>query len=191
MDAQLSFDSVTDGYAVGVAMRLARRRLGLSQRGLAEALGWDRAKVGRWESGLVPEGFEQVVGLLRVLGFGLELTDPHAHGWAAFDDPAEHVADRAGRRFPAHLELCGESAMSTWNWTRHRGEPSPLAAHTSFRRRTQAQVVTEDAAEAMPRPSETADAARAEPGPSQRIDEPRAEPAAAADPQVPSRPAAS
>ena len=72
-----------DGDDIGAAMRLARRRLGLSQRALAEALGWDRSKVGRWEGGVVPEGFDEVVGLLRVLGFGMELTDPDAGRWAA------------------------------------------------------------------------------------------------------------
>ena len=80
-----------DGDDIGAAMRLARRRLGLSQRALAEALGWDRSKVGRWEGGVVPEGFDEVVGLLRVLGFGMELTDPDAGRWADWDDPAEHV----------------------------------------------------------------------------------------------------
>lgn len=138
-----SFRTVTDGHAIGVAMRLARRRLGLSQRELAEALGWDRAKVGRWESGEVPEGFLHVVGVLRVLGFVLELSVLDAE--TPQDQPAEHLADRGHRRFPAHLELCEEYEMSTWNWTRHRGEPSPRAARTSFRRRTQAQVVAAEA----------------------------------------------
>ena len=133
-----------DGEAVGAAMRLARRRLGLSQRALAEALSWDRAKVGRWESGAVPEGFEDVVGVLRLLGFELLLTDPAADRWAELDDPAEHVLDRGDRRFPAHLELCEENTSSTWNWTRHRGEPSPKASWTSFRRRTQVEVVAEE-----------------------------------------------
>ncbi|MEO7269372.1 MAG: helix-turn-helix transcriptional regulator [Knoellia sp.] len=131
------------GDAVGAAMRLARRRLGLSQRALAEALGWDRARVGRWESGVVPEGFEEVAAVLRLLGFHLVLTDPAAPEWADWDDPAEHILDRADRRFPAHLELCAENALSTWNWARHRGQPSPNAAQNSFRRRSQAEVVAE------------------------------------------------
>ncbi|WP_404386815.1 helix-turn-helix domain-containing protein [Knoellia locipacati] len=117
----------------------------MNQRGLAHALGWDRAKVGRWEAGAVPAGFDEVLALLRILGFGVHLTDPHAGSWSAWDGPAEHVVDRAGRRFPAHLELCEEHELSPWNWTRHRGEPSPLASGTSFRRRTQATVVAEEA----------------------------------------------
>lgn len=145
MSAEHSPDAVVDGHAVGVAMRLARRRVGLSQRGLAEALGWDRAKVGRWEAGAVPSGFDEVASLLRVLGFGLALTDPGAPRWTSWDDPAEHIVDRAERRFPAHLELCEEDVSSTWSWTRHRGEPSPLAAFNSFRRRTQARVVADEA----------------------------------------------
>ena len=136
--------SSLDGDGIGDAMRLARRRLGLSQRDLARAVGWDRSKVGRWESGAVPEGFDEVVALLRVLGFGVVLTDPGAARWAAWDEPAEHVRDRARRRFPAHLELCAEAPVSTWNWTRHRGEPSPLAALNAFRRRTRAEAVAEE-----------------------------------------------
>lgn len=125
-------------------MRLARRRLGLSQRSLADALAWDRAKVGRWEAGQVPEGFEEVLAALRLLGFAPVLTDPAAAEWADWDDPAEHLLDRADRRFPAHLDLCEEDTSSTWNWTRHRGEPSPKASSTSFRRRTPGERMEED-----------------------------------------------
>ncbi|MFW5470384.1 helix-turn-helix domain-containing protein [Knoellia sp. CPCC 206435] len=137
MDREELGGSDMSGEAVGVAMRLARRRLGLSQRALADALAWDRSKVARWECGKVPAGFDEVVALLRVLGFGLAVTDPEASRWAAWDHPAEHVADRGGRRFPAHLVLCSENALSTWNWTRHRGNPSPSAAGLSFRRQTE------------------------------------------------------
>lgn len=133
-----------DGEAVGAAMRLARRRVGLSQRGLADALGWSRAKVGRWENGTVPQGFDEVVSILRVLGFELALRDPTAAQWAEWDEPAEHVLDRGDRRFPAHLELCEEFAAATWNWTRHRSEHSPHAARTSFRRRTQVEALAAD-----------------------------------------------
>lgn len=124
-------------------MRLARRRLGLSQRDLADALAWDRARVGRWEAGEVPQGFEDVVAVLRLLGFGLVVTDPEADRWKEWGDIAEHVRDRGDRRFPAHLELCGENTSSTWNWTRHRGEPSPKAAMNSFRHRTMGDRMAE------------------------------------------------
>ena len=140
MNLEGSDGSDANGEAVGAAMRLARCRLGLSQRALADALGWDRARVGRWESGRVPEGFEQVVGLLRVLGFGLALTDLVGPRAADRDEPAERLRDRGGRRFPAHLDLCQESTSTTWNWTRHRCEPSPGAGGMSFRRRTPAQA---------------------------------------------------
>lgn len=131
------------GEAVGAAMRLARRRVGLSQRGLAEALGWSRAKVARWEGGTLPQGFDEVVSLLRILGFEAALRDPSAAHWAECDEPAEHLLDRGDRRFPAHLELCPEDTSQTYNWTRHQGEPSPNAALTSFRRRTQVEALTE------------------------------------------------
>ena len=103
MDREELSWSEASGEAVGVVMRLARRRLGLSQRALADALAWDRSKVARWECGKVPEGFDEVAALVRVLGFGLAVTDPEASRWAAWDHPAEHVIDRGGRRFPAHL----------------------------------------------------------------------------------------
>lgn len=145
MDVYGPGGSAMSGEAVGAAMRLVRRRLGLSQRALADTLSWDRAKVGRWENGAVPEGFEEVMAVLRLLGFELLLTDPTADRWAELDDPAEHVLDRADRRFPAHLELCAENTSSTWNWTRHQGEPSPKASQASFRRRTQVEVLAEAA----------------------------------------------
>ena len=151
MTDDATFRDVTDGHAIGVAMRLTRRRLGMSQRALAEALGWDRAKVGRWESGEVPDGFDQVVGLLRNLGFGLELTDLRAPGWGDIDEPAEHLADRGRRRFPAHLELCEENTISTYNWSRHRSEPSPGAGLASFRRRTQVDAAADPAGFRVPR----------------------------------------
>lgn len=132
-----------NGEAVGAMMRLARRRLGLSQRALADALSWDRAKVGRWESGRVPEGFEEVVSLARMLGFDLVLRDREPDRWAEWDDPAEHLLDRADRRFPAHLELCPARLGTTWNWTRHRGEPAPHAGMTSFRRQTPGDALEE------------------------------------------------
>ena len=133
-----------NGESVGAAMRATRRRLGLSQRGLAEALGWSRAKVGRWEGGTLPQGFDEVVSLLRVLGFEAELRDPSAAHWAECDEPAEHLLDRGDRRFPAHLELCPEDTSQTYNWTRHQGEPSPNAAWTSFRRRTQMEALADE-----------------------------------------------
>lgn len=145
MDPYAPGHSGLNGHSVGAAMRLARRRLGLSQRGLADALSWDRAKVGRWETGAIPDGFDEVIGVLRVLGFETMLTDPAHAEWAEWGDPAEHVLDRADRRFPAHLELCPEDTSTTWNWTRHRGEPSPHAAQTSFRRRTPTERMAEEA----------------------------------------------
>ena len=133
----------SDGEAVGEAMRLARRRTALSQRGLAEALGWDRAKVGRWENGELPRGYAEVVGLLRTLGFDVVLVDRHAGRWAEWDSPAEHVVDRGGRRFPAHLVLAPEHVTSTWSWVRHRSEPSPGASGMTFRRQSASDAVAE------------------------------------------------
>lgn len=122
-------------------MRAARARLGLSQRELAERLGWDRAKVGRWEAGDLPAAVNAVQGVLRVLGYQLEVV-PIAGlkvvvtpGRGISDLPVEHVRDRAGRRFPAHLHVVEARGLPDWVWTRRDGKANPLAHRLTFRRR--------------------------------------------------------
>ena len=141
------------GEAVGQAMRAARARLGLSQRELAERLGWDRAKVGRWEAGDLPAAVDAVQGVLRVLGFQLEvvpiagLEGGAAPGVGITDLPVEHVRDRGGRRFPAHLEVVESRGLTGWLWSRTQGEVNPLAHRLTFVRRP--RVVSESEALAI------------------------------------------
>ena len=113
--------------AVGVAFRLTRRRLRLSQRELAAALGWDRATVGRWESGHVSPALGRVDGVLRGMGFRLAVVVSHPEEWADVDAPPEHIADRAFRHLPAHLDQeVLEHPPLHW-WLRYRDKPNPMA----------------------------------------------------------------
>ena len=66
---------------VGVAFRLTRRRLRLSQRELATALGWGRATVGRCESGRVSPALGWVDGVLCGTGFRLVVVVSHPEDW--------------------------------------------------------------------------------------------------------------
>ncbi|WP_345202795.1 helix-turn-helix transcriptional regulator [Fodinibacter luteus] len=121
--------------AVGVAFRLARRRLGLSQRELAEALGWDRAKVGRRESGHVAPALGRVDGVLRGMGFRLAVVVSHPEDWAEVEVPQEHVVDRAHRHLPAHLDQDVLERPPLHWWLRYRDKPNPLAPNWSYTRR--------------------------------------------------------
>ena len=76
--------------AVSVAFRLTRRRLRLSQRELAEVLGWDPSAVGRWESGHVSKALGRVDGVLRGMGFRLAVVVVDPDEWADVDEPMEH-----------------------------------------------------------------------------------------------------
>ena len=140
MDADVAFfaEPELDLFeAIGHAFRTHRRLEGLSQRRLAVLLGWDRAKVGRWEAGDLPIVLAQVDGLLRGMGFHLVLTPTPALAArlaAEGGSTMEHVRDRGLRRFPAHLQIAPEQPMTTSKWCRHRGEPSPFAGYFEFRR---------------------------------------------------------
>ena len=121
--------------AVGVAFRLTRRRLRLSQRELAAALGWDRATVGRWESGHVSPALGRVDGVLRGMGFRLAVVVSHPEEWADVDAPPEHIADRAFRHLPAHLDQeVVEHPPLHW-WLRYRDKPNPMAPNWSYTKR--------------------------------------------------------
>ncbi len=121
--------------AVGVAFRLARRRLRLSQRELADSLGWDAAKVGRWESGHVAPALARVDGVLRGMGFRLAVVACDPEEWADVEEPHEHAVDRGFRRLPAHLEQDVLEVRHRKWWARHRHDRSALAPIWTYRRR--------------------------------------------------------
>jgi len=64
----------------GIAIRQARKRLGITQKDLAAACGLSRATVNALESGKVQElGFGRVSALANFLGLELSLSPSHAH----------------------------------------------------------------------------------------------------------------
>ena len=135
-------------YAVGVVFRLTRRRLRLSQRELAETLGWDPSAVGRWESGRVSTALRRVDGVLRGMGFRLAVIPLDGAGpenWDEVDLPIEHIADRALRKFPAHLDHVHVERRPFHWWLRYQDEPSPAAPNWTYRRRRPAVEAGGDA----------------------------------------------
>lgn len=123
--------------AVSVAFRLTRRRLRLSQRELAEALGWDASAVGRWESGRVSSALGRVDGVLRAMGFRLVVVPTDPDEWADVEEPAEHIADRGHRRFPAHLDHRVVVHTPFHWWMRYRDKPNPMAPNWTYAMRPQ------------------------------------------------------
>ncbi len=117
--------------AVGTAFRLARRRYSLSQRELADALGWDRAMVARWERGKGPAALGRVDGVLRGMGFRLRVVPIDPEDWPEAQDLADHVLDRGMRRLPAHHLHVVVRVESPQSWDRHRGKVNPYGAHWS------------------------------------------------------------
>jgi transcriptional regulator with XRE-family HTH domain len=58
----------------GALIRQARTRAGLSQVGLSQRSGKDRAQIARWERDVVQPSLETLRELLRVCGYDVELT---------------------------------------------------------------------------------------------------------------------
>lgn len=129
--------SGTDDVMQGVAraLRAGRRRYRLSQRELATVLGVDRALVGRWECGEGPRGVADVERVLAVLGFRLVVVPRDDDEWHEVDAQPDHLADRALRRFPAHLVplwLAPEQRPLEW-WLRYRDRENPNAPGWTYR----------------------------------------------------------
>jgi transcriptional regulator with XRE-family HTH domain len=117
--------------ALASAMRAARLRSGLSQRQLADVLGWDRARVGRWETGHGPAGVSEADEVLRMLGFGLQVVERFTP--PDLPEPVEHVADRGGRLYPAHLRV-GYVGFRNHEFTRYGLATNPNGEGWGFRR---------------------------------------------------------
>lgn len=89
--------------AVPGLLRRVRRERDLSQRDLAAALGVDQSRVARWETG---ESVPSLEVLERALGLGgLDLQVRDGAGEVARPLRPDAVRDRAGRFFPAHLDV--------------------------------------------------------------------------------------
>lgn len=81
----------------------ARRRAGVSQRELADAVGVARSTVGSVESGARQPSIGLLGELLAVAGLRLAVLDADGREVPGF--PEDAVRDHADRRFPAHLDV--------------------------------------------------------------------------------------
>lgn len=91
-----------DGGVPGV-VRLVRRRLDVSQRALAARLGVSQSQVARWETGRTSPSAEMLLRLARLAGLTMELLDDA--GTVQPPMREDGARDRAGRRYPAHVDL--------------------------------------------------------------------------------------
>ena len=111
---------------VGYALRLARARRGMSQRGFAAYLGTTKSRLARLECGQGLETLRELQQLLDATGFDLSVIDRESDLWPWRPETWEHY-DLAGRRFPAHHDV------------RHRGR---LKSYEEFRYRTAGSAPT-------------------------------------------------
>jgi len=93
---------VTAGLDAPGMLRRTRRTADLSQRELAAALGVAQATVARWETGVTSPNLETVCRLAEIAGLRLVLVDEQGRSVPPMAEDA--LRDRAGRRFPAHLD---------------------------------------------------------------------------------------
>lgn len=134
--------------SIPALVRWVRRRADLSQRDLAAQLGVSQSLVAHWENGVSEPSLRVFLALVALARLQLALVE---NDGGAVDvaqqarDDAEAVRDRAGRRFPAHLDVVpveGESsagdvdevrcARRAWrDWLRHKGGEVP-ARHPSW-----------------------------------------------------------
>jgi len=131
-----------DGGIPGLVRRI-RRVLDVSQRGLAAVLEVSQSVVARWETGRTSPRATVLLRLLRLAGLRarIQRSDTGEQVEPMRDDGAR---DRAGRRYPAHVDLsvtgwwCPRAAGSTagpvWWRARSRSRRAPsIRFHTSRR----------------------------------------------------------
>ena len=90
-------------------VRRVRRLSDLSQRDLAQRLGVSQSTVARWETGQSSPTLGVVEQILAFGGLRLAAVDASGATVAPMRDDA--ARDRAGRRFPAHVDL---DAINWW-----------------------------------------------------------------------------
>lgn len=84
-------------------VRLVRRHLDVSQRGLAARLGVSQSRVARWETGRSSPSAEMLIRLARMAGLQVELRD--ASGRRQSPLRGDGARDRGRRRYPAHVDI--------------------------------------------------------------------------------------
>ncbi|CAM3928000.1 helix-turn-helix domain-containing protein [Nocardioides zeicaulis] len=93
-------------FAGGVPgfVRRIRRILDVSQRGLAALVGVSQSAVARWETGRTSPRVSMVQQLMRLAGLRATVQDAET-GEEVEPMRDDGHRDRAGRRFPAHVDL--------------------------------------------------------------------------------------
>ena len=109
-------------------VRRVRRILDVSQRGLAALIGVSQSAVARWETGRTSPRVSIVQQLMRLAGLRATVQDEET---GAVVEPMRDDGhrDRAGRRFPAHVDL------EVTGWWVPRGLDCTLD-HERWRRRS-------------------------------------------------------
>jgi transcriptional regulator with XRE-family HTH domain len=92
-----------EGGVPGLVRRI-RRVLDVSQRGLAALIGVSQSAVARWETGRTSPRVSVVQHLLRLAGLRAEVHDAE-NGEVVEPMRDDGARDRAGRRYPAHVDL--------------------------------------------------------------------------------------
>ena len=92
-----------EGGVPGLVRRV-RRILDVSQRGLAALIGVSQSVVARWETGRTSPRVSVLHHLLGLAGLGSAVHDKES---GALVEPMrdDGARDRAGRRYPAHVDL--------------------------------------------------------------------------------------
>ncbi|GAB3027627.1 hypothetical protein GCM10011376_17210 [Nocardioides flavus (ex Wang et al. 2016)] len=131
-----------DGGIPGTVRRV-RRVLDVSQRGLAAILGVSQSVVARWETGRTSPRASVLQQLLRLAGLGSRVHELET-GEEVEPMRDDGARDRAGRRYPAHVDLYVggwwrprgiESTADILGWRRRsRSRRAPrVVFHTSLR----------------------------------------------------------
>jgi transcriptional regulator with XRE-family HTH domain len=107
-----------------LAVRSGRKRLGLSQRALAERTGMSKSAVARVEAAYPALPVETVASALAGVGLRLRLEDADGRAWAgdthALGPDLEDARDGAGRRLPAQLEPRVHDLEPSWRFVRRQ-----------------------------------------------------------------------
>jgi len=110
---------------VGALLRAARRRADLSQRQLAVAAAVSRRTVERAEAGSGPALTVRTLARLLAAAAGCRIAVVSSEGRPLTEVEGEHLQDRGGRHYPAHLDLRRPGRMGEWwgdwpfsTWTR-------------------------------------------------------------------------
>jgi len=119
--------------AAALAVRAGRRRLGVSQRALAERAGLSKSAIGRVECAAPGQLYETVAAALAAVGFRLAIVDADDRLWdpsvSELDIDGEDAHDAAGRRLPAHLRPTVMHPEPYWRYLRREARARAQGRH--------------------------------------------------------------